>query len=199
MMSKQTYVPAISREVEFIAKNISEADAIYFDDDIYVEELVKDLTEAVYDRANGTVEELLGRLEEEVLCAVKGVVRIEWVNTDRKLYWSSKGRVYNAHGRKKRIGLAGIDLPCYIRNPPRLIGWVYVLGGQDGRRKLVRACDGKIFARVASDHPKEYSNGYSDCVIWFDEKLTLATRRDELRKELGLCAKRFFKVVKRIM
>ena len=54
-------------------------------------------------------------------------------------------------------------------------------------------------AKVASDHPKEYPEDYSECVIWFDEKLTHATCRDQLRQMLGYCARRFFKVVKRIM
>jgi hypothetical protein len=53
--------------------------------------------------------------------------------------------------------------------------------------------------KVVSEHPKQYPGWPrdDDVVIWFDQKLTMGTSRDELCKELGLPAKRFFKIVTR--
>jgi RNase H-fold protein (predicted Holliday junction resolvase) len=74
-----------------------------------------------------------------------------------------------------------------------------VPGGKDGRRRLVKACGRKLEVAVAADDPKKYPDGYDNCVVWFDERLTLSSSRDRLREKLGLCARRFFKVLKRGM
>jgi hypothetical protein len=106
-MSEKPIIPAISREVDFIARNITMADAIC-DGDIRVAQPVRELTAAVYHRANGVVEALLLDLEAGVDRAVRGVVRIKWTNGNRSLYWGNDARIFNAHGRKKQAGWAGL-------------------------------------------------------------------------------------------
>lgn len=198
-MSKDLYVPAISREVEFIVKHVSIADAIY-NEDLRVSVPIEQLTQAVYDRADVHMESLLFALEEAVSQAVKGIVRIKWANTNRGDYWRIYGTVYKVHGKKK-LGSAGVFFPRYYGKPLHLIGWSQPLGGLDGRKTIARACLGKLDnVKVVSEHPKEYSEWphNDDVVIWFDQKLTPATPRDELCSELCLRAKRFFKIVKQV-
>jgi len=197
-MSMQFRVPAISREVEFIAQYTAEADAVY-NGEIRVPEAVKELTKAVYDRAEDDIKDLLHVLQEEVKRAVQGLLRIRWVGGDLGGRAEGYGPIYNAHGRKKQTGWVGIYLGHYDM-ALRLFGWVSPKGGLDGRRKLARACTGKITGvRVVSDHRKDYPEWVEDCVVWFDRKLTLKDSRDELRTEVGLCAKRFFKIAKRYL
>ncbi len=197
-MSKQLRVPAISREVEFIAQHTAEAGAVY-DEEIRVPEAVKELTVAVYDRAEADVASLLRTLQAELSRTLQGLLRIRWVGGDLGGRAEGYGPIYNAHGRKKQTGWVGIYLGHYDM-ALRLFGWVSPKGGLDGRRKLARACTGKIKGvRVVSDHRKDYPEWVEDCVVWFDRKLTLKDTRDELRTEVGLCAKRFFKIANRYL
>ena len=194
-MSKNLSVPAISREFEFIARNVAAADAIY-NNHIQVPLPVTELTHTVYDRVDSQVGSLLLMLEEKVSQAAKGIVRIKWTNTNRAEYWRIYGTVYKIRGKKK-LGSAGVFFPRYVK-PLHVVGWLKPLGGLDGRKRIARSCAGKIDdVKVVSENPKQYPGWPrdDDVVIWFDQKLTLATSRDELCKELGLLAKRFFKIV----
>ena len=193
-MVNDTAIPAISREVEFIARNAYVADAVC-EDRIDVPPRVKELTGMVCDRANAAVQVLLKALEVEVKRIVSGIVQIEWINKDRQYYWASECRVQKLRSRKSGVRWAGIYLHCG-RDALRLIGWMYPKGGRDGRKKLARACDG---VKVASECPKDYpaaESGLDSCVVWLDQRLSPATDRDELKKTVGLAAKRFFRVAR---
>jgi hypothetical protein len=170
-MSKRFFVPAISREVEFIAEHTAEVDAVY-EEEIRVPEAVKELTEAVYDRAEADIKDLLLAVEADVSRAMRGLLRVKWVGGDLGGRAESKGPIYNAHGPKKEMGWVGIYLGHY-EMALRLVGWVWAKGGLDGRRRMASACARKIKdVCVVSDHRDKYPEWFGgDCVVWFDRKL----------------------------
>jgi hypothetical protein len=190
--------PAISREVEFIARHTDEADAIYFEK-IAVVPALKKLSDAVYDRADSDVLELLKELQDEVCRGVKSHVRVGWRRIKRG-DWENSGSIYMARGRKKRIGYIGLFVG-YGQMPLRLIAWVYPSGGLDGRRELTDSVrkKAKMPVQLVSDNMQKYPSWTGDGVIWFDKQVTLKTSRTDLASQLATMAKRFFKLAKPLL
>jgi hypothetical protein len=187
-------IPAISREVEFLALHGDEADEIW-EGNIDVTEDVLELLNEVNDRAERNILQLLTCVQSALDIGLRDLLRISWVRISPES-WALRGVVYmSARGPKKNIGLAGFYIEC--NKPPRLIGWTYPRGGLDGRRELARVC-GKTMdgIHLASDHRDRYDwASNDDAVIWLDEKLTKRAR-DQLTKQVERRAKLFFKIAK---
>ncbi len=194
---KQLKIPASSREREFIATHMDEADDIW-DNKIKIDPLLKQLSDAVYTRAEKDLEELLDRLKDSIEQGANGLLRINnW-------HWSGAWNVYSeiywgAKGRRKSLGWAGLQ-GAEGKEGFRLVGYVNPRrGGLDGRKKFALACLKKIEqVHLARDDQKRYP-GWNDCIIWFDRKLTLSASCEELGTEIRKQAKKFFRVAKPLL
>jgi hypothetical protein len=190
-------IPAISREVEFLARHSDEADEIW-DDNIEADAVVRELLDDINERAKRSVLQLLNCVQSAVDIALHDLLRSNWGRISPE-DWALRGVVYmSARGPKKTIGSAGFYIEC--RDVPKLIGWVYPRGGLDGRRELARLCAKKIDkVHLASDHRDRYDwASNDDAVVWLDERLTKRTRGDVGRLTQKK-AKQFFKVAKPIL
>jgi hypothetical protein len=191
--------PAISREIEFIAHHIDAADAIY-DRAIDVEDSLKKLSDAVYERACDDVAELLKELQSSIDAGTKDFLKIKWKRkTDGA--WETDGMIYMARGRKKGIGSIGIHLGYGEKLALKLIGWIYPKGGLDGRRQFAQRYNKKGISKVhlISDDANRYPGWSSDGVIWFTEDLSIRTSRDHLCSVIEKQAKLFFRRAKPLL
>jgi hypothetical protein len=133
-------IPAISREVEFLARHSDEADEIW-DDNIEADAVVRELLDDINERAKRSVLQLLNCVQSAVDIALHDLLRSNWGRISPE-DWALRGVVYmSARGPKKTIGSAGFYIEC--RDVPKLIGWVYTRGGLDGRRRRRREADPK--------------------------------------------------------
>jgi hypothetical protein len=197
-MPPRISIPAVTREMEFIAHNAVTADEILEKES---ETTLAILTDTVYARADSEVDYLLRELELAVSSAIGGVVRLNWVNTSRGLNWASWGKLYSPRGPLRRIGSAGLWLDHNLQ-PLRLIGWIWPRwGGLDGRREVVRLCRKKMKSVcLPHEHPKQYKGWKEDDgVVWFDEQLGLRTSLDGLGQRLAKDARRFFKLARPVL
>jgi hypothetical protein len=118
--------------------------------------------------------------------------------------WRVEGPIFMARGRKKRIGWVGLSIDCGQMGP-RLIGWVYPRrGGLDGRSQLAHTCQKKLpemKVHLASEDSKRFPGwiGSGDGVVWLEKHLTQRISREELRKEIAIKSKRFFKTAKPLL
>jgi hypothetical protein len=201
MPTQPAFIPAISRELEFIAQHIDDAEDIY-NEEVKVELQLKELSNRIYDRAEDDALVLLGYLKASLLSGIHGLMRVDWTNArDSGFYvW---GPIFAARGRKKRMGSVGL----YIGTGKvgfRLIGWLFPRGGLDGRSELAHACQKKLPGmkiHLASEDSKRYPGwvGNNDCVVWLDIPLTRKISRDELQNDVSIKSKRFFKVAKLLL
>lgn len=177
-------VPAVSHELIFIATYTDEADDIY-DENIKVDPLLKDLSDAVYDRADADAYKLLDYLKDSIEEGTKQHFRINKKWHQRIGSWEAWSEIYSGvRGRRKWVGQIGLDVG-YGGVGFRLIGSMNPRrGGLDERRKLVLALQKKIKqAHLTSDHVERYPK-WPDCIVWLDKKLTLQTSREELWAEV---------------
>jgi hypothetical protein len=191
----QVKIPAVSREMEFIATHTEEANDVWDGNVQKIDPAVEQLSKAVYVRANNDVAELLKQAEGVVDEGAKGHVRLNnWHGTGRDWYVYSE-IYWGTRGRKKSIGWAGLQVG-YGMQGFRLIGYMRPRrGGLDACKRLALACQKKIKGiHITGDHYKKYP-GWPDSIIWFDKKLSLTTSLDELHRELKRRAQTFFRVV----
>jgi hypothetical protein len=202
MPNEKPTIPAISREIEFIARHTEEADEIRYNECV-IEASLKELSDKVYDRANEDVHNLLSHLIMSVSTGSHGLVRIDWKNAS-KSSWRIYGDIFMARGRKKGIGWVGLNIGSGDERFS-LIGWVCPRrGGLDGRLQFARACQKKLpedKVHLASEDSKRYPGwiGNSDAVVWLDKPLTRKIGRDELQGEVATKAKRFFGIAKSLL
>lgn len=183
-------IPAISREIEFIANHADEADDIH-DNAVQIEPPeLKQLFTSVYRRADEGVKELLYGLGGAFQEGTSDYLRLEkWPKCK---HWQVSTSIHSLGKKPRQIGYTGL-LVGYGNIGLNLIGWVFPRGGLHGRKHLCYVCRKKFAAtHLASENPVRYSD-WEDCVIWFDEPLTLRTSREELRRALREQARHFFK------
>jgi hypothetical protein len=191
MPSAKVSIPAISRELEFIALHEEDARHIY-NDAFKVEASLKELSIRVYDRADKDALALLIHLKAGVIRGVRGLIRVDWKrigNGD----WHVEGRIFMALGRKKGVGWVGLNIGCGEVGF-RLIGWVCPRGGLDGRSQLAHTCQKKLpklKVHLASEDRKRYPGwlGNGDAVVWLDKQMTQKMDRDDLQKEIATDAR----------
>jgi hypothetical protein len=193
-------IPAVSPEIEFIARHTADADAIC-DGLISVRPREKELTKKVYDKADHDLFELMTKLQEEICLSLKGVLRVAWVKKRKSPYfWEHEGQLFMPRGpMTKPVGYVGITFGSGALQM-KLIGWVYPKGGIAGRKELTRFCDRKIIppVRLVSEHADQYPQ-WDDAVVWFERELTLETSYEDLRKEIAKSAGRFFRIARPIL
>jgi hypothetical protein len=188
-------LPAVSREMEFVATHAEEVNDI-LDGYSKIDPALFSLSKAVSERANKDVEELLDRLKDTLEQGVDGLLRIN--NWHRPRWeWELYSEIYSgARGRKKRIGWAGLRIGSG-KERFRLIGFMNPRrGGLDGQKKLALACKKKIKqVHLTRDEQKRYP-GWDDNVIWFEKKLKLGTSLQELEQEVRKQTKTFFRLAR---
>jgi hypothetical protein len=196
--SKALFIPAITKEVEFCAHNVTAMEAVLHNDRASP---LRHLTHAVADRGNADAQKLLRALEAGISGTLVGIMRLNWVNTNRGENWASWGKLYMPRGPMRRVGSAGILLG-EAPTPLRLLGWIWPRwGGLDGRRELVHLCQKKVKA-VCLPHENAGRYPYwkdDDGVIWLDYQLTLRSSLADVVKGVSLEARRFFRVAKPIL
>ena len=196
-MPGNVFIPAISPELGFLSRNWAVAEEIL---DKKGNGAVKELTNAVFVRAGEHADAVFGKLEESMSARLSGVLRIDWANTNRAENWASWGRLYLPRGRT-RVGSAGIWLG-FDAMALRLIGWVWPRwGGLDGRRELVRICQRKVSGVcLPYEHPKKYPGLTEDeGIIWLDEQISERVAADDLARNVGLRARKFFKTARPVL
>lgn len=195
----QVKIPAVSREMEFIATHADEADDIWEGNVSSIQRSVKELSDAVYVRADNDVVKLLGQLKNAVEEGANGLLRLNSWHWPR-WQWEAYSDIHlGMRGRKKVVGWVGLHVG-HGKEGFRLIGFMTPRrGGLDGRKKLALRCKKKITAvHLTRDDQKRYPR-WNDNLIWFEKKLSLQTSLDELRDELRQRAKTFFAIVKPLL
>lgn len=196
-MAKRLVVPALSPELIFMSRNWAIAEEIL---DRRSTDALTELTNAVFVRAGEHADTVFEKLEDAVSEEADGVLRIAWVNTNRAENWASWGRLYMPRGRT-RVGSAGLWLG-FDALALRLIGWLWPRwGGLDGRRELVRRCQGRFKGVcLPYEHPEKYP-GFTedDGVLWLDRRLNERMSADDLAKDVAAEARRFFKAAKPVL
>lgn len=194
----QSKIPAISHELEFIANHTDEADDIW-DEAIEIDPDLRQLSNTVYERADLDAGKLLKYMSAAISEGADGVFRVD--NWHWRLgKWEIWSEIYSGtRGRKKRVGSVGLDVG-YGKVGFRLIGWMNPgRGGLDGRKRFALACKKRIEqVHLVSEYQKSYP-GWSDCVIWFEKKLTVQTSREELRAEIVEQAKKLAAIAKPLL
>lgn len=196
-MDANIWMPALSPELAFLSRHWSTAEEIGAQKG---NGKVKQLTEAVYERACVHADMVFKALEEAVSAKAGDILRIAWVNTNRGTNWASWARLYMPRSRT-RIASAGFWLG-YDSMALRLIGWLWPQwGGLDGRRELVRICRSKVSATcLACEHPQKYPGlTEDDGIVWYDRKLSERLTTDDLASDLAQQARVFFKAAKPVL
>ena len=139
---KKIAIPAVTRELDFIANHTEEADDIW-DGNVKIDPLLKSLSDTVYKRAEEDACALLESLKDCMQGSSDGLRINNWHRPRES--WEVYSDIFSgAKGRKKKIGWAGL----HIGNGKvgfRLIGFMGPrIGGLDGRRKLAAACKKKM-------------------------------------------------------
>lgn len=197
-MRKLMNVAAISREMHFIARNHPIVEDVF---DNTREGPVFELTSAVWKKARVDADFLLRKFETEITEAAAGILRVEWVNTNRGEYWEPWARVFMARGPKRRIASLGLVLG-HTKMALRLTGWIWPRwGGLDGRQELARVCHKKISDVCL---PYEVSGRYpgwteEDGIVWFDEQLSLRTSLNEISYAIQKRTRAFLKAARPVL
>jgi hypothetical protein len=134
--------------------------------------------------------------KDQIKMVMRGKRRFDFTKPSSRT-WESRSNIYKARGKKRTIGSIGI---CFAStNGPRIIGWIVpCVGGLPGRRNLIHTMKAKKFRprtlRLTSDDEFNYPpDDWGHCVVWFDKKLQLKTKRSELMAELQREAKLLFR------
>jgi hypothetical protein len=196
-MRKHLSVPAVSRELHFIAQNA----AIVMDViDNLADGPLFELTDAVNKKAAVDADRILRQLEREITESASAVLRVEWANTNRGDYWEPWARVFMPRGPKRRIASLGLVLG-HSKMALRLVGWIWPRwGGLDGRQELTRVCAKKVGAVYLPYESRRYPGWTEDDgIIWFDEQLSLNTSLDNLRHNLHRRSRVFLKAARPVL
>jgi hypothetical protein len=194
-MNKRISVPAVSHEMEFVARNWAVIEDLA---ENVKKGAVVDLTEMVWEKARVDVDRLLRALERAVTDAGDGTLRVLWANTNRGESWQPWARVYLSRGPKRKIADLGFTL-CENKMALRLIGWIWPRwGGLDGRHRLARYCNNKVGDVFFPSERARRFPGWSDNdgVIWLDEQLTIRTTLDQITESVQRRARRFLKAAR---
>ncbi|MBI1257653.1 MAG: hypothetical protein GC204_09295 [Chloroflexi bacterium] len=167
---------AVSDELIFVATHEDEVIDI-LDNDI-VDQQTKQLTEAVYKRANVDAASFLETSIRTMLSNIGtpfGVAK-RMGRSDWEVYVSLTRKA----GRSTvRLGSIGLRVGAY-RSGPVLLGFVNSLGGTDRRRRLLTACKPKMpKAHLTSDKPSDYPE-WNNCLIWFEYPLSERTKLEDI-------------------
>jgi hypothetical protein len=187
--------PAVTHELDFISKHSDEADDIR-DGNVKIDPLLKDMSDAVYKRAQADVTALLDHLKNCLQGSADGQRLNNWHWPRYEGGWEIYSDIFSGtKGRKKRIGWAGLHVG-YGREGFRLIGFMKPrIGGLDGQRRLWAVAKKKMKRiHLTRDNHNRYP-GWADYIIWLDQELTLSTSLEELENELRKETKTFFKIV----
>lgn len=197
-MRKHISIPAISREVHFIARNNPIVEDIF---DNARDGPVFELTNAVWKKARIDADFLLRKLEAGITEAAAGILRVEWANTNRGEYWEPWARVFMPRGPKRRMASLGLVLG-HTKMALRLIGWIWPRwGGLDGRQELARVCSKKIGdVCLPYEVPGRYPEWTEDDgIVWLDEQLSLRTSLQEISHTVSKRARAFLKVARPVL
>jgi hypothetical protein len=186
--------PFVSLELEFVAKNIDEFDAI-FDGVIKVDAAVRTLSENVYEKAESNAEELANAVKSSLSQETANMIRFKWGNFSRN-NWQVYGGVF-AGKSKKRLGSAGFNIGSGLEGF-RLIGWARSYGGLKGLQDLKYACRKVRGVHLASEEPKRYPGwiGNENAVVWLDLSLTSKMSLKDLQAAVAGTARPFFRTAK---
>ena len=152
----------------------------YINDDELGEPSVRELTEAIYDRAEQDMRRLLVAAKDAFDEGVKGLLRVGELHRTHDS-WEVWSHVFMPSRPKKRIGSAGLYFDLDDNKGPFLVGFVRPLGGQPGLNDLMRACKNQGLYKI-DNH-----------VVWTKMYVTPNTTRDEVCLETKLKAKAVFK------
>lgn len=188
--------PAISAEIEFIARNIAIANAAY---DMEIgDERLHALTKRVYDRANQDVRSLLNDLQATLSeAAARASARISWKQYRGDFYWEVGGSVsYGSRGRRKAIGWIYLTINNLEEGGFRLIGSLWPSrGGADGRNHVCGKLKKKLpefRICLATDYQNRFPE-WPEYIIWYERPLHKKVVLEDLAKELGSQGTRFLK------
>ena len=198
MVRNNNDVPAISGEIEFIARHVAEAEAIRDDKD-FKPAWLKKLSDKIYDRADADVEDLIFELQEEIRQRSGKIVEIRWRRYKRS-WWELNGQALLPRGKnRKELGWVYLTVSYGSQRDPRIIGSFYLGGGgRDTLKRFAQFCKIKnLPVHLISDDRTNYSiwEG-SDGIVWFDRKLTSKVSRASIALEVAEAARDFFSIAK---
>jgi hypothetical protein len=192
----KSHLPAVSRELEFIANHIDDALDIW-NNNVKVSSFVKRLSDAVYGRADADAKMLLDQIKPAVENGARSnALRINNWHKPRD-EWEVYSEIYlGAKGPKKSVGWAGLHVG-YGKEEFRLIGFMNLRrGGVDGRKRFASACKQRIKqVHLTTDDATRYA-GWADCVIWFEKKLTSRLSLEELHSDVTKQTRVFLMIAK---
>jgi hypothetical protein len=188
--------PAISREIEFAAREARTISDVLEGP----EGPLRELTDVVNQKAAVDSDRLLRNLELAITDSARGIVRVEWANTNRGDYWEPWARVFAPRGPKRRIAYLGLMLG-HSKLALRLVGFLWPRwGGLDGRHELVRICR-KRFPHVCLPYESSRYPGLGEeyGIVWFDAQLSVKTPLQEIRDALGKQARAFLRTASPVL
>jgi hypothetical protein len=190
-------VPAISREIEFIAHHANDADAVRADKN-FEPKWLKKLTDKVYVRADADVQELLLDLEDEITHVLNKIIHLPWKRYKFD-WWEVNSPVYLSQRHRKEIGWLFLTVSFGTKSDPRIIGsFILNRGGQDALQRFSQFCrNRKLRVHLVGDNRANYAIWEGgDGIVWFDKKVSSKDSREALKREIGKSAKEFFKIAK---
>lgn len=188
-------LPAISHELAFVAKYSDEVEAIV-SRSFVVDDVVQQLTDAVSEKADADVKNLLDQLGTELAIETKGILRFGIAHRSTG-NWEIWAEIYPPKGVKRSLAFVGLCITVGA-DEFRLVGWFYPPGGLDERVTIAHACRKKIewvhFSGEQKNRYRSWPIG-SHSVIWLDRKLGTKVSLVELKREIHNRARPFFKLV----
>ncbi|HLW92171.1 MAG TPA: hypothetical protein VKS78_12855 [Roseiarcus sp.] len=196
----QRRLPAISHELQFIAIRKTEADDIYYEE-VVVEPFLKRLSDSVHERAQRDMEDLLNSLKDVIGYAANGLLRVndKWSSYAGWKWWTESDIYRGTRGRKSIVGRVGL---CIGQGDEgfRLIGYFRRhRGGASKTWRFAQDCKKKIDRIHLTEEKQTSYPGWSNQLVWFTKELALNVWLDELQREIGREAKRFFQVAKPLL
>ncbi len=197
MKRKTPTFPYISHELQFVATNNDEFDAI-LDDTIQISQDLKTVAEKVAEKADINAEEIATVAKNILSHETESLLHFGWGNFSYNS-WQIYGDIF-ARRSKKKIGLAGFNIGSG-QERFRLIGWARSFGGLKGLQDLKYACRKVPGVHLASEQPKRYPRwiGNDNAVVWLDLKLNSKMCFDDIQKAIAQTARPFFKATKPAM
>jgi hypothetical protein len=188
MSTDMIELPAISRELDFIARHWKEAGDIY-EEKLKVDDQIKTLTVALYDKATNESGNLLANAASIISQSAKEFARFKW-SKFRKNDWELRSYIFQPRGGKTALATTGFNVHCTTAQAPALVGWLTPRGNLDERRSFINLCSVKTV--LVSDNDEQYP-GWSDTVVWFRIELDEDTTWKSVADSLAAEAACFFK------
>jgi len=196
-MGKRT--PAVSSELEFIARHVREADAVWENKVDDIEPEMRRLSNRMYQCADDNVGEILGFLKGAITeSAQKHRLQMsDWRGSSGD--WEVWRYVHSPNTPEASIGSTGLDI-AWIGGL-RLVAWIALRGGKYTRRVLVDSCRSEgLDVHLASSRSSLYPDrDWGGCVVWFEKYLTRRSSMNELHDKLRLQGGAFFRITKRLI